>query len=941
MRIFARPTKEVFAEYPSLESKLPDIRNFIDTVLKETPFRRKDITAILLAIEEACTNVIRHAYLMGEGTLKLRITLYSDRMQISIFDTGRSFDFEKESEPDLNRYIKTGRKGGLGIYLIRKITDEVSYRSRNGVNELRMVKRYPRMKPDRVTTVRGMSLRVKFSVWTSLVMTAIIVTVYFYWESKSVSALQETFADSVKEYAGTIATQAANFFLNNASDVEFDEYVRNFASEDSDIRFISIVNNNNVVVATTEPPTVLHQAFEPPPGVNPKITSEVQYYNTAGDHDINFYARPIRKSGRLFGHVYMAFSEARLNANIASARRGILVIVGLAFLFSIVAVYLLANYFVKPIQRLIEGVRRIGRGDLESKITLEGAGEFNAIAEAFNEMTVKFKEAQDNLVEQEKMRKEMQVAQDIQHALLPKQFPDVEGFDIATIYKAAKDVGGDYYDFVWIDPNTLGIVVADVSGKGVPGSLVMTMIRTAIRLESRGNRSAVDVLSRVNDFVTEDVRKGMFITLFLVVLDTRYRKISFASAGHNPMVLYRRDEDKTYFLNPKGIPLGITLPDGISFEENLKSESVRLKQDDMLIIYTDGITEAMDRQKRQYGMPRFLEFIRNHSDLTPEEFVEMFSDDLKTYCGGAEQNDDITMVIIKEKIEADEYIFARRKKLLDLVEKEGKPVAEACRLMDLSPSTYYRYRKRYELYGDEGLLNKRLRIEDEPAQLTFEQRNLMLAIVRESPEFGATRIARELEQRGNGGTKLDEKAVYAELVRLRLNNRRQRYEYVERMGGQLSSEQKAEFERLNADLEAGGPRLDRQAYVEQIKESLQQKEADRVAHWRDRLVEQGIRDERGEIVTAMFSELEGKVTPDQLDLLVGKIAERLGEIDKEAEKKNVFSTVKIEEEGADGWRQRAEEGIDLEVIDLPEEDSDFDMDEYEKKMSDKRKGDDE
>lgn len=941
MKLFTKPTKEIFAEFPSKEAKLPDIRSFVESILNDTPFRRKDITAVLLAIEEACTNVIRHAYLMGEGSLKLRITLYSDRIQISILDSGRSFDFEKESEPDLNRYIKTGRKGGLGIYLIRKITDEVSYQSRNGVNELRMVKRYPRAKPERMTAARGMSLRVKFSVWTSLVMTAIIVSVYLYWESKSVSTLRETFADDIKEYAATISTQAANLFLNGASDVEFDEFVRNFAGEDNDVYFINLVNNQNMVVASTEPPSVLHRPYQPPGEVDPAVTSEVQYYDTREDASINFYARAITRGKSAFGHVYIAFSEARLNKNISAARRGILFIVGLAFLFSMVAVYLLANYFVKPIQKLVDGVRRIGKGDLEGKITLEGAGEFNAIADAFNEMTVKFKQAQENLVEQEKMRKEMQVAQDIQHALLPKEFPDVEGFDLATIYEAAKDVGGDYYDFVWIDTNTLGIVVADVSGKGVPGSLVMTMIRTAIRLESRGNRSAVDILARVNDFVTEDVRKGMFITLFLVVLDTQNRKISFASAGHNPMVLYRREDDKTFFLNPKGIPLGITLPDGISFEENLKGESIRLKRDDMLVIYTDGITEAMDRRKRQYGMPRFLEFIRNHSDLSPDEFVEMFSDDLKTFCGGAEQNDDITMVVIKEKIEADEYIFARRKKLLELVESEGKPVAEACRLMDLSPSTYYRYRKRYELHGDEGLLNKRLRVDDQPSQLTFEQRNQMLQIVRENPELGATRIARELEQRVNGGSSVDEKAIYSELVRLRLNNKRQRYEYVERMGGTLTSEQKAEFEQLTEALHSGEETIDRSAYVEHIKESLQRREVDRLSRWRERLQEHGIGDERSEVLTAMFAELDGEVKSEQLELLLRKIAERLAEVDREAEKQNVFSTAVVEEQDSEGWRQRAEEGLDLEVIDLPDAESDFDIVEYEQKMSRKREGDEE
>jgi serine phosphatase RsbU (regulator of sigma subunit)/anti-sigma regulatory factor (Ser/Thr protein kinase)/transposase len=939
MRLLTRPTKEIFAEFPASEAKLPDVRSFIEEVLSETPFPRRDVTAILLAVEEACTNVIRHAYLMGEGTLKLKLTLFSDRLQLSIFDNGRSFDFEQASEPDLNHYIKTGRKGGLGIYLIRKITDEVSYHSRRGVNELRMVKRYPRVRQAGTAVQRGMSLRVKFSLWTSLVMTAIIFGVYFYWEGKSGESLGIQFRVQVLEESGTIATQAANYFINQRSDVEFDEFVHNFADQNLDIVAISIIDQHDRLLASTTSPERLHDRFEPPTQIEPENWGTLQHYRRPDGVNISYVVEQIKSSGRVLGMTHVAFSEAGLGASIAKARRGILVAVGIAFLFSMLAVYLLAIYFVKPIQKLIDGVRRFGRGDLQGTIELEGAGEFTAIAEAFNEMTVKVKEAQENLVEQEKMRKEMQVAQDIQHALLPKQFPDVEGFDLGTMYQAAKEVGGDYYDFVWIDPTTLGIVVADVSGKGVPGSLVMTMIRTAIRLESRGNRSAIDVLSRVNDFVTEDVRKGMFITLFLVILDTRNRSISFASAGHNPMVLYRRDEDKTYFLNPKGIPLGITLPEGISFEENLRSETVRLKRDDMLVIYTDGITEAMDTRKQQYGVARFLEFVRLNSDKSPDEFVDQLSDDLQSFCGQAEQHDDITMVVIKEKVEADEYIFARRKKLLELVANEGQSVAEACRLMNLSPSTFYRYRKRFELYGDQGLLNKRLRIEDEPAQFTYEQRAQMLSIVREQPELGATRIGQEMAARSEGTAKVDDKTVYTELVRLRLSNKRQRLDYVQRLGEGLSTEQEAELERLNQAVGEPGRVVDRQAYVEQIKESLQEKDEQRTDMWRQRLAERQLGLEQQDVLTAMFAELEGRVSPDQLEILFQRVTKRMGEIDLAAEGKNVISTVELETQTQDGWQQRAEEGLDLEEISVGGDEEEFDMADYERKLQDGGNGD--
>ncbi|MGB5107303.1 MAG: SpoIIE family protein phosphatase [Candidatus Zixiibacteriota bacterium] len=939
MRLINRPTKEIFAEFPATEAKLPDIRNFIESVLADTPFRRKDITAILLAIEEACTNVIRHAYLYAEGTIKIKISVHREKLGISIYDRGRSFDFEKLTDPNLDHYVKTGRKGGLGIYLIRKVTDKVSYHTSGGVNELRLIKNYPNAKPESVAKGEGLSIRLKFSLWTSLLMLLVIVTVYFVWEGRVVDWRNEQFARTIGEYGNAIASQAANHFINQSSDVEFDEFVRNFARQNQDVRFIYITDTHNQIVASTELPDLLRTDYQIPAAIDTAKTGAAQMTFSSELGNTYYVVEDVTYQNRRFGKLHIGFGEDRLLVEIAQSRKTILLIAAIAMLAVIGAVYWLSNYFVRPIQRLIDGVRRIGKGDLDSKIAVEGAGEFNAIAEAFNEMRVKFKEAQHSMVEQERMRKEMQVAQDIQHTLLPKNFPDIEGFDIATIYRAAKDVGGDYYDFVWIDERTLGIVVADVSGKGVPGSLVMTMIRTAIRLESRGTRSPVEILCNVNEFVTEDVRKGMFITIYLVVIDTQQRKISFASAGHNPMILYRKDEDKTFFLNPKGIPLGITLPEGVNFEDNLTSENVKLKKGDMLVMYTDGITEAMNPKKLQYGMPKFLEFIRDNSDLSPDEFAEKFQDDLNNFTQGAEQNDDITMVVIKEKMEVDEYLYARRKKLLEMVDVQKIAIGEACRQLGFSSSTYYRYKKRFELYGDEGLLNKTLRVDDSPAQLTYNQRNLVLEIIRKNPEFGPTRIKRELETSGNGVGDVEERTIYTELVRLRLNTKRQRFEFSKRWGGTLTPQQEEEYVKLSQRIEQPAQTVDRSAYVEQIKESLQRQEESKLAVFRDRLRELGVDDDRTDVLSAMFEEMEGQVSPEQMRLLFDRVAGRVKALDHEAETKNVLSVARLETLDEKQWEKRAEEGISLEVIKLPDEPEALDFDEYEKKLTGGKKKD--
>ena len=157
----------------------------------------------------------------------------------------------------------------------------------------------------------------------------------------------------------------------------------------------------------------------------------------------------------------------------------------------------------------------------------------------------------------------------------------------------------------------------------------MTMIRTALRMEARGNHSAAEVMARMNDFVTEDMKKGMFVTIFYSILDSKNRIISYASAGHNPMILYRAETDETYFLNPRGFPVGIKLPDDTLFRRSIDVEKIKLKKDDMLVIYTDGVTEAMNGDRDQYGEDRLIRLIKECGRLSPQEFMDRLNADIK------------------------------------------------------------------------------------------------------------------------------------------------------------------------------------------------------------------------------------------------------------------------------------------------------------------------
>jgi serine phosphatase RsbU (regulator of sigma subunit)/anti-sigma regulatory factor (Ser/Thr protein kinase)/transposase len=929
-----RPIKESLVTFPAKESELRDIKSYVNSVCRETTLTRRDIDSVILAVEEACTNVIRHAYLYASGTLKIRITITRKHIAFTVIDTGRSFDFDSTGAPDLERYVETGRKGGLGIYLIRKVMDDVSYRRVGDENHLKMVKRLPKPAKVDLPRVAGVSIRVKFSFWTAAMLLIIVSGAYVYFETRARKALVDDFFSDAEALCSTVASQTLPLMINKRSVVEFDEFVMNFKTKNAHTAYLAITDSNGVVEANTEDPLSITSKYVPPKGVDPTLQNRIQQAVTDSGR-VYHIIKPVLDGKRTLGFVHLGVTDNALLDEVARSRRGILVVAMLTYAFGIVAIWFLSNYFVKPIQKITEGVRRYGATDTDEPIPVEGADEFSAIAQAFNEMKFKIKEAQKDEVEKERLHKEMQVAQEIQHTLLPKHFPDIEGYEIATIYRAAKDVGGDYFDFVWIDEETLGIIVADVSGKGVPGSLVMTMIRTAVRLEARGNRSATDILSRVNEFITDDVKKGMFITIFFVVLDSTNRRISFASAGHNPMVLYRKEEDKTYFLNPKGIPVGITLPEGMHFEESISSESVKLMKDDVLVIYTDGITEAMDPARNQYGMERFLRFIKDNSSLTPDEFAEKLDEDVREFTRGAEQNDDITLVAIKERVMADAYLLKRRRRLLDLVETGGRSVKEACEEVGVSTSTYYKYKKRYETFGEDGLLNKQLRVESSPRMLSFEDRRRLLAAIQQYPEYGSARLKAELASDKFGNIDVDENVLYEELVRLRLNTKRLRLEYVARKGRTLTKE---EHELLVKEREKFQKKVetDRQTYIKKIKESvgLEASGSGKVMpEVFERLSSAGLPEEDvNQFVEALASEDIG-IEKGRLLQLIEKLSARAYQYEETRPGRRVLDQSRFKDANLKGWMKVEKEGIDLNSLDNEDESSTFDFDEYAEKLS--------
>jgi len=242
-------------------------------------------------------------------------------------------------------------------------------------------------------------------------------------------------------------------------------------------------------------------------------------------------------------------------------------------------------------------------------------------------------------VEKRRIDRELRVAGQIQEQLLPERPPQIEGFDLAAASVPCSDVGGDFYDFVPLEGGKMALVIADVAGKGVPGALLMASARAGLRAHLESASEPREVARRLNLNLYHDTRAGQFVSLFCGVLDPARRVLSYTDAGHNPPVL-ARDGDLTE-LDKGGLVLGAD--EGETYEE----EEAPLESGDVIVFYTDGVTEALNGREEIFGVDRMFQLIRRSTDLSADEILDRINASVKQFAGGAPQSDDITIVVLK------------------------------------------------------------------------------------------------------------------------------------------------------------------------------------------------------------------------------------------------------------------------------------------------------
>ena len=246
--------------------------------------------------------------------------------------------------------------------------------------------------------------------------------------------------------------------------------------------------------------------------------------------------------------------------------------------------------------------------------------------------------------EQERFKRELEIAREVQQKLLPERMPEMEGFQIEGFCRSAQEVGGDYYDFFQLDESRMGIVIADVSGKGTSASFYMAEIKgMMLQLASR-IESPRDLLSEVNQHLYLNVDRHLFVTMIYGILDRSKNEFRFARAGHNPL-LHICSDQSYQLVTPTGIGLG--LDEGELFENEIVESNIKLSKGDRLVLYTDGITEAMNENLEEFGEEKLVQFFLHHSDRPLAFQKEEILKTIEAYMGTQPQHDDLTMVILR------------------------------------------------------------------------------------------------------------------------------------------------------------------------------------------------------------------------------------------------------------------------------------------------------
>ena len=332
----------------------------------------------------------------------------------------------------------------------------------------------------------------------------------------------------------------------------------------------------------------------------------------------------------------------------------LLVVVGGLFLvIEVVALVVgsaLARSITGSVHELFTGTERVRQGDFSHKVAITARDQLGELAGSFNDMTASIEDLLRQKEEKKRLEEELRIAHDIQMSLLPQGPLVMPGLSATALCIPAREVGGDYYDFLPLDDHRVGILIADVSGKGTSAALYMAQLKGLVLSLSRIHASPRSLLVAANRLIAPHLDARSFITMTYAVVDLRARSMTYARAGHTPLIHVpggAAASRRARILAPNGLVVGLKLDNGEMFERLLEEETIPLQAGDLYVFFTDGISEAMKGADDCFGELRLGQLVEDHANLPSEELRERVLREVTAFVDGSPQHDDMTMVLLK------------------------------------------------------------------------------------------------------------------------------------------------------------------------------------------------------------------------------------------------------------------------------------------------------
>ncbi|MBP7570224.1 MAG: SpoIIE family protein phosphatase [Acidobacteria bacterium] len=350
----------------------------------------------------------------------------------------------------------------------------------------------------------------------------------------------------------------------------------------------------------------------------------------------------------------LSAAQARIQSiNVGSILLLLLLVVGLLFLLieagALVMGLALARSITGSVHQLFTGTERVRRGDFSHRIEIPARDQLGELAESFNQMTASIEDLLRQAEEKKRLEEELRIAREIQMSLLPRGKAAIPGLAITTLCVPAREVGGDYYDLLPIDEDRFAVLIADVAGKGTSAALYMAELKGVVLSLVRSTPSPRQLLIAANRIISEHLDSRAFITMTYAVVDLQARTMTYARAGHTPLIYRTANGGRpdVRILTPDGLVLGLRIDSGELFERLLKEESIPLRAGDLLLFFTDGISEAMNGESQMFGEARLGQLVAEHGDLPADELRERMLREIDAFVAGAPQHDDMTMILMK------------------------------------------------------------------------------------------------------------------------------------------------------------------------------------------------------------------------------------------------------------------------------------------------------